>query len=296
MSQPLVGDANSNVTKQETILIVDAMQIRRSGIVSLLSPWAIVEHLRLESAGLDEVLRIHDAHDLSMIVFNAGGDPIANPDTLAFFERLRSLYPDAPFVVMSDNLDAGEVATALRAGAMGYLHTGGTLHLAEHALTFILRGGSHFPISVLRKLQFRDDNESGSSNGHERRPTIAPHRKADGGEQKTSAIEIADGSSPLTARQAAVLEGLCNGDSNKLIARRLSVSETTVKLHVRQIMRKLGAVNRTQAAVLMCQSTPKCDPASACNCDSLEQHEEEVALAPLELGRVAETVRARVIG
>jgi DNA-binding NarL/FixJ family response regulator len=54
----------------------------------------------------------------------------------------------------------------------------------------------------------------------------------------------------LTARQGAVLELLSYGNSNKVIARRLAMSEGTVKFHIRQIMRKFGVTNRTQAAVV----------------------------------------------
>jgi DNA-binding NarL/FixJ family response regulator len=54
----------------------------------------------------------------------------------------------------------------------------------------------------------------------------------------------------LTERQQAVLTGLCRGDPNKVIARNLGMTETTVKVHVREIMRKLGVYNRTQVAVV----------------------------------------------
>jgi DNA-binding NarL/FixJ family response regulator len=54
----------------------------------------------------------------------------------------------------------------------------------------------------------------------------------------------------LTARQKAVLELLRRGDTNKVIARRLGMREGTVKVHVRQIMRKFGVTNRTQIAVV----------------------------------------------
>ena len=54
----------------------------------------------------------------------------------------------------------------------------------------------------------------------------------------------------LTARQEAVLELLSRGNSNKVIARRLAMSEGTVKFHVRQIMRKFGVTNRTQVAAV----------------------------------------------
>jgi DNA-binding NarL/FixJ family response regulator len=54
----------------------------------------------------------------------------------------------------------------------------------------------------------------------------------------------------LTARQKAVLELLSRGDTNKVIARRLGMREGTVKVHVRQIMRKFGVTNRTELAVV----------------------------------------------
>ncbi|WP_205518741.1 response regulator [Pseudotabrizicola algicola] len=54
----------------------------------------------------------------------------------------------------------------------------------------------------------------------------------------------------LTRREREVLEGICNGKSNKEIARDLDVQEVTVKLHVKTLARKLGARNRTHAAMI----------------------------------------------
>jgi len=56
--------------------------------------------------------------------------------------------------------------------------------------------------------------------------------------------------SELTPRELAVLALLGRGQSNKRIARELDLSEATVKVHVRHIMRKVGATNRTQVALL----------------------------------------------
>ena len=53
----------------------------------------------------------------------------------------------------------------------------------------------------------------------------------------------------FTERQYAVLVCLCQGDPNKVIGRKLGMTETTVKVHVREIMRKLGVSNRTQVAI-----------------------------------------------
>src|SRR5690606_25215554 len=54
--------------------------------------------------------------------------------------------------------------------------------------------------------------------------------------------------SSFTARQAAVAEGLRRGKANKAIARELDLCESTVKVHIRNIMKKLGATNRTEVA------------------------------------------------
>jgi DNA-binding NarL/FixJ family response regulator len=59
----------------------------------------------------------------------------------------------------------------------------------------------------------------------------------------------------LTERQQAVLQHLCQGDPNKTIAKKLNLTETTVKVHVREIMRKLGVFNRTQVAVAVGRSS-----------------------------------------
>lgn len=54
----------------------------------------------------------------------------------------------------------------------------------------------------------------------------------------------------LTARQRGVLAMLAEGHSNKLIARRLGINDTTVRVHVRAVLKKLGVHNRTQAALV----------------------------------------------
>ncbi len=93
---------------------------------------------------------------------------------------------------------------------------------------FVLAGGTYFPREAL----------------------LAPRTGvgyASGGGGTPIAVVAKAG---LTARQGEVLERLRFGKSNKHIARELHMQEATVKVHVRQIMRKLGAANRTQVALL----------------------------------------------
>ena len=56
--------------------------------------------------------------------------------------------------------------------------------------------------------------------------------------------------SPLSKRETEVLQGICEGKSNKEIARELDLQEVTIKLHVKTLCRKLEARNRTHAAML----------------------------------------------
>jgi two-component system, NarL family, nitrate/nitrite response regulator NarL len=62
-------------------------------------------------------------------------------------------------------------------------------------------------------------------------------------------VEPSRPASRLTAKQEEVLQLLRRGQSNKVIASQLGLSEATVKVHLRCIMRKLGVVNRTQVAI-----------------------------------------------
>ena len=74
-------------------------------------------------------------------------------------------------------------------------------------------------------------------------------------DEKAASLQLGDGSNGVrhapefTERQYAVLTCLCLGDPNKVIGRKLGMTETTVKVHVREIMRKLGVSNRTQVAI-----------------------------------------------
>ena len=62
--------------------------------------------------------------------------------------------------------------------------------------------------------------------------------------------EMAEALATLTRRETDVLRGICEGKSNKEIARDLDLQEVTVKLHVKTLSRKLGAKNRTHAAMI----------------------------------------------
>lgn len=128
-----------------------------------------------------------------------------------------------PMVVFSDCEGADAIAAAIRAGACGYLPS--TLESGEilTALRLLASGLAVLPAAALSHLH------------------VARHTE----------IRPDDGRMPqFTAREYEVLSGLHEGKPNKVIARELDLSESTVKVHVCSIFRKLGVQNRTEAAVV----------------------------------------------
>ena len=137
---------------------------------------------------------------------------------------IRETLVNAPLIMLSDLEDSHQLNTirgALRAGANGFISTRSTgLAMTLSAIRFVQAGGTFAPLEMLL---------SDASSPPAAQPAAAsPYR--------------------LTSRQKAVLAQLQQGKANKIIAHELGMSESTAKVHIRNIMRKMGATNRTQAA------------------------------------------------
>ncbi|GGH13279.1 DNA-binding response regulator [Alsobacter metallidurans] len=126
-----------------------------------------------------------------------------------------------PIVVVSDAEDFESILGALEMGARGYIPTSVSLEVAFGALGLVKAGGVFVPASSLVQ----------------QRPAAA---------QAPVRPEAQD--MPFTTRQAAVVNALRQGKANKIIAYELNMCESTVKVHVRNIMKKLKARNRTEVA------------------------------------------------
>jgi DNA-binding NarL/FixJ family response regulator len=233
-----------------SVAILDTKELRRASITSLFEPWARAENLRLTSFTPEQAHEALQADtDVRMLIFNIGGESIAERENLQQLKVLRALVSKVPLVIISDRDDANEITAAFTAGAQAFINSGMRSALAFQTLSFILNGGSYFPPSAMHQLPTRpgqaeppvdssNDSESGSK--HNAQAT-------NGGGQSRNDLECHPVS--LTARQQQVLDHLRLGESNKMIARRLGMTEGTVKVHVRQMMRKCQASNRTQLAV-----------------------------------------------
>jgi len=134
---------------------------------------------------------------------------------------LAATAPRTPILVAAECDDPERAHTILRVGARGFLPTSHSLKVLMGALERVRAGGSYVPLAL---------TEATPSEPAERAERT-PWRE-------------------LTRRQRDVLELIAEGKSNKLIADALNMSESTVKAHVKQIIRRLKVANRTQAALL----------------------------------------------
>ena len=225
-----------------TILIVDPLPLRTLGLVSLIDQLSKGKRCCVASLTPADAQRfIESDKHCRMIIYNVGGDLLSNHKHARRIKSLRGCAGDIPLVILSDSDSREEIVTALTFGAQGFLHAGTSPQLALQALSFIFNGGSYFPAAVPAK--HRRSAHANAGGAEVARPFEVKSHAVDVGSEPRPAL------SGLTERQKAVRERLEQGESNKSIARRLGIREGTVKVHVRQIMRKLGAANRTQVAI-----------------------------------------------
>ena len=171
-----------------------------------------------------------DQSGSEVVIIDIGEQTCRDPDIRTSFACLRDTLPNAPIVVVSDREDWSTVLEALNLGARAYFPSSLHPDILIETLRFVQKGGTFIPLDVL---------------------IHAPvHRKrAYGTEARRTEMH------GLTPSEQRVLELLKKGKPNKVIARELDIEETTVKVHVRRIMKKLHAANRTEAA-LVAQQMP----------------------------------------
>lgn len=201
------------------VLLLDEHALRRVALQRLLTALGQEEGIPVEVHATGSA-RDAAAACGAQVALVGSASPEATPALLAAF---REALPDTPVAVLSDRETAAEAILALEGGARGVISTRIEPPLMLHALRFIAAGGHYFPPCALL---------------------------GDWTEEPAPPVPANDGAAgALTHRQIEVLRLLQEGQSNKRIARCLGLRESTIKVHVRHIMRKLGVENRTQAAL-----------------------------------------------
>lgn len=223
-----------------TLLVVDDHSLFRRGLIALLGQ---DEHLQVvgEAADAAQALRLTPALQPDVILLDNHLPGVNGIDAI---KDLLKLAPRARVLILTVSEDAQDLALALRNGAQGYLLKTIEGDLLVQAIHRAMRGEPVVSVELMGKLvtafQAQDRQEP--------LPPAAPALVA-----ATATAEAAAGASSatpaLSPREQEVLREIASGASNKEIARTLDIAETTVKIHVQHILRKLNLSSRVQAAV-----------------------------------------------
>jgi DNA-binding NarL/FixJ family response regulator len=166
---------------------------------------------------------------VEIVLLNLGSASTDDPEVARDIGSLNEALPNAPIVVICDRDDGHQVGEALRQGIRGYIPSNLTSQTLMGALRLVQAGGTFVPAGALTDALSRQPIASDTSSA------------------EVAALDPCG----LTPRQREVLNLLRQGKPNKIIAHELDMRESTVKVHVRQIMRKMRVSNRTEAAFLV---------------------------------------------
>ena len=207
------------------VLLIDDHNLFRVGLEGLLASRSI-EVVASVGSGWD-AQRLVDELSPDIILLDMRMPGINGLDVL---EMLRAKNETLPIVMLTTSTDENDLLKSLRAGAQGYL----LKDMEPDQLVLALR-----------------DIVSGKTVVA---PDLAPIL-AKAVQGKSTEQEEKDDSpfSTLTPRETEILALLAEGQSNKAIARNLGISDGTVKLHVKAILRKLEVHSRVEAAVMAVQ-------------------------------------------
>jgi DNA-binding NarL/FixJ family response regulator len=198
-----------------TVLLIDGRPLMRECLtLGMRAEWPAV---RLAATGWDllDTVAANEPVDLCLVSLGTGGT----------LERARAAFPLAALVVLSDDDAYANVAAAATQGARGFFSSAVDLAVLVQGIRLVLMGGTAMPIAVTP-------------------PPPARSREATPAGRSRFSAEL------FTPKELEVLRSLATGRQNKLIAHELAICETTVKVHLRHIFRKLGTTNRTHAALL----------------------------------------------
>jgi two-component system nitrate/nitrite response regulator NarL len=206
------------------LLLIDDHTLVRKGLEQLLQSRGvdIVASVGSGREGIEQVLALRP----DIVLLDMKMPDMNGTETL---KQLRAAGVTTPILMLTMSRDEHDLQAALRNGAQGYLLKDMDPEDLVPALQDALRGNNVVAKELIGSLT---------------RLVQGQPRK------KTAKASSADLLGDLTPRELEILKHVAEGLSNKAIGRALDITDGTVKLHVKSILRKLGARSRVEAAVL----------------------------------------------
>jgi two-component system nitrate/nitrite response regulator NarL len=205
------------------VMIVDDHTLFRRGLTALL---AADPRIEVVGDAADAGAALKRANELApdVVLLDNHLPGVSGVDVIP---ALREAVPHARIMMLTVSEDAQDLAAALRGGACGYLLKTMEGDALIDAVLRATSGESVVAETMTGKL-------------------VSAYRDAASGGAEPPASKIA----LLSPREQEILRGIARGASNKEIGRDLGIAETTVKIHVQHVLRKLDVASRVQAAVI----------------------------------------------
>lgn len=204
-----------------TTLVVDSSRLFREGLGQLLAGTQF--RIAAELSSIAEVsARMEAGLDPALVLVELDNAP---DDTFEQLKHLRTMLADAKLVVLANRLSSRALAQSLEAGADGYLLKNMSVEALLQSLNLVMLGEKVFPTQLATLLV--------EGKARPERPLLR-------------SMETTAG---LSEREMAILRCLVHGYPNKVIADQLQMTEASVKVHLKAVLRKIHVSNRTQAAI-----------------------------------------------
>jgi len=174
-----------------------------------------------------------------LLIIDAGDDLSAVVPQVALFKERR---PNGRVVILADHDQPDDLLDVFQAGANACFIKITPCNALVKYLELVMLGETILPAAMLSLLLDRtDDREENHQHG-------APARDVTTSPEEYLEPESRD-MPRLSERERCILHYLIEGESNKVIARKIDIAEATVKVHIKAILRKIRVQNRTQAAI-----------------------------------------------
>jgi two-component system NarL family response regulator len=201
------------MTERIRIMVVEDHAIVRQGLIALLSSAPDIEVVGWAADGASAI-DLYDRYGPDITLVDLRLPRMGGVEAIT---AIRADHPNAHFIVLTTFDGDEDIYRAMQAGAKGYLLKGTDIEEVLATIRTVHAGKNRIPAAIAGKLAERISGQQ------------------------------------LTTRELDTLERIVAGRSNKQIASDLNISEATVKSHVNSLLSKLGASDRTQAAIIAVQ-------------------------------------------
>ncbi len=220
MTKEIMENQMNESDEAISVLLIDDHTLFRSGIRSLLQRNPQFDVVGEAADGVEGIKRAKQLKP-QVVLLDLNMPGMSGLETL---QLLLQDCPDSAVVMLTVSEDALDLSAALKAGASGYLLKNIDTEYLVRAVRRAAAGETVVAEAMTGKL-------------------VAQLQAG------TRASEPASDLDRLTPREKEILDCLARGESNKVIARALDLSESTVKIHVQNVLKKLNLSSRVQAAV-----------------------------------------------